>query len=36
MANGTGSAALLQSEFKRFFKFFLNELKPKGKTNNTI
>lgn len=31
MANGTGSVALLRDEGKRFFKFFLSELKPKGK-----
>lgn len=31
MNSGTGSTALLKSEGKRFFKFILSELKPKGK-----
>ena len=31
MANSTGSLALFKSESKRFFTFFLSELKPKGK-----
>ncbi len=31
MTNQTGNIALLKSELNRFFKFFLSELKPKGK-----
>ena len=31
MNSKTGSAALVKSEFKQFVKFFLSELKPKGK-----
>ena len=31
MDNGTGSRTLLYAEGRRFFKFFLSELKPKGK-----
>ena len=31
MANSAGNLVLLKNESKRFFKFFLSELKPKGK-----
>ena len=31
MTNQTEKMALLKSELNRFFKFFLSELKPKGK-----